>query len=235
MDIYSEFLDASIELDGYVNNEQNLIIKHSSLYSYLNEKVDVHYDIIESSVEHGVVLCTMTHRIAGKKIVEIGETTRELLPDKFKCYPVTIAFEIAFDRAAIKMLHLPVNTYSTLEFLWNTRSDNVPNYIPDFQESKPTKQEHSHEQKDDPELPTDHMASNFPVDGKKISVDEYVIEIGVFKGMSVQNIFTLASQDPSAFANLKMLLTKDTKVIEDDKERYGIRALQLYYKRVNNS
>ena len=230
MDIYSKFLDASIELDGYVNNEQNLIIKHSSLYSYLNEKVDVHYDIIESSVEHGVVLCTMTHKIAGKEIVEIGETTRELLPDKFKCYPVTIAFEIAFDRAAIKMLHLPVNTYSSLEFLWNTRIDNVPGYMPDSQ-SKPIKQEHSHKQKDDPELPTDHMAPNLPLDGKKTSVEEYVIEIGVFKGMSVQEIFALAPQDRSVLANLKMLLTKDTKAIEDDKERYGIRALQLYYQR----
>ncbi len=138
MQIYSRLFKATIDLDGYENTDTNIIIKHSALDQYARDLgfIDSKYEIISCDIEHSVVLCTLTYRgpSAEQGIVRtataLGETCKNILSGSFENYPTMTAMEMAFDRAMIKLLVLPSNTYSVLEFLRNCDTANISGTYP---------------------------------------------------------------------------------------------------------
>lgn len=131
MEIYSNYLEKKIEIDGYIDNENRVILMHNSLeeymYNYLDELVQVQYEINNTSMEHSVVLCHMSNNNHTRMILAVGETCRENLKGNFRFYPTTTAQQIAFDRASIRYLQLPLHTYSVLEFMKTEEKPESPN------------------------------------------------------------------------------------------------------------
>ena len=99
----------------------NIRLTHTSISAYMSRtfpQMSMEFDVRSTDVNHAVVVCRLRSKIfdgSVRTVTEIGETSASLLPDKFKGYPVQVAQYIAFDRAAIKYLGLPSNTYSTFE------------------------------------------------------------------------------------------------------------------------
>lgn len=121
MEIFSSYLDREVEIDGYLDQDHHIILMHSDLeafmYNHLDEIVHVDYEMCNTSMEHSVVICHMRNTDHTRTILAVGETCKENLKGSFTMYPTTTAQQIAFDRAAIRYLQLPLHTYSVLEFI----------------------------------------------------------------------------------------------------------------------
>ena len=119
--IQSTLFNGVIDLVGYTDMQGNIRLTHTSIYAYMSRtfpQMSMEFDVRSTDVNHAVVVCRLRSKIfdgSVRTVTEIGETSASLLPDKFKGYPVQVAQYIAFDRAAIKYLGLPSNTYSTFE------------------------------------------------------------------------------------------------------------------------
>ena len=119
--IQSTLFNGVIDLVGYTDMQGNIRLTHTSIYAYMSRtfpQMSMEFDVRSTDVNHAVVVCRLRSKIfdgSVRTVTEIGETSVSLLPDKFKGYPVQVAQYIAFDRAAIKYLGLPSNTYSTFE------------------------------------------------------------------------------------------------------------------------
>lgn len=119
--IQSSLFNGTIDLVGYTDMHGNIRVTHTSIYAYMSKafpNMSMEFDVRSTDINHAVVVCRLRSKIYDgsiRTITEIGETSVSLLPDKFKGYPVQIAQYISFDRAAIKYLGLPCNTYSTFE------------------------------------------------------------------------------------------------------------------------
>lgn len=117
----SSLFNGTIDLVGYTDMQGNIRVTHTSLYAYMSKtfpQMSMDFDVKSADVNHSVVICRLQSKIYDgsiRVVTEIGETSMSLLPDKFKEYPVQVAQRIAFDRASIKYLGLPSNTYSTFE------------------------------------------------------------------------------------------------------------------------
>lgn len=61
-------------------------------------------NIVTSQKDYAVVTCTIESNI--KHVTEIGEVTELSLPDNMKGYPSTVAWEMAFDKAARRFLEI---------------------------------------------------------------------------------------------------------------------------------
>lgn len=207
MQIHSGLLNAQIELDAYTNNEKNIIVTHKALVAYVSQMRDifVEYEVIKAEREHAVVICSLFSKQFDKKQIEFGETTKETLGKSFSNYPVITAQEMAFDRAAIKLLQLPNNCYSVLEFLKNA------------------------------EKPAQEKPNSQKQNQKKADVKDFIVEIGIFAGTgaTVQQIFEQAQKDKKIQATLDLYLSKDASSISAKQERFSIFALQKYAKQVN--
>ena len=127
VDMYERF----DEIEGALK-----IIKHSSLEDIIVNQIDdtiYDYDIIKANVDHAVVKCVISNK-NGRRAVGIGESLPSTLMTEISTkYPVLIASQRAFDRAAISFLNIPGKVYSDLEL-----SDN--NKAPESESEKPPKQ-----------------------------------------------------------------------------------------------
>lgn len=246
MQIYSRLLHASIELDAYINNDQNIIITHKSLSCYLQEMegCSVSYSIIKADLDHAVVICELYNNRYGRKQTEIGETTKATLGKTFSNYPVMTAQEMALDRAIIKFLQLPDNCYSVLEFLKNCNlPDERPNdKAPQKQSSGKNIEMQSSDKSGKGEKKEEANRTQNPQENQqKQNVKDYVVNVGIFSntGLTVQEVFKQAEKDVKIRATLELYLSKNVADIKIQKERYGIAALQKYakqigYKKSNN-
>lgn len=119
--IQSTLFNGVIDFVGYTDMHGNIRITHTSIYAYMSKtfpNMSIGFDVRSADVNHAVVVCRLCSKIFDgsiRTVTEIGETSLTLLPDRFKEYPVQVAQYIAFDRAAIRYLGLPSNTYSTFE------------------------------------------------------------------------------------------------------------------------
>lgn len=213
MQIYSGLVNARIELDGYINNESNLIITHKSLVDYLarmKDTINISYTVIKAELDHAVVMCELTSRMLDKKVTELGETTRETLGNHFANYPVITAQEMAYDRAAIRFLQLPDNCYSVLEFIRN--SFGINNLLLEQNEYLENGQERGSLSEEKPEL------------------KNFIVDFGIFKGngCTVEQVFEQARKDKKVKATLDIYLSKNVADIGNKTERYSILALQRY-------
>lgn len=206
MNVYSENLDALIELEGWVSQDQNIILTHKSIDKYARRhEIDAHYDVIRSERDHAVVMCTVTCKSSDLpvarclKATELGEVVKENLDNVFVYYPVMTAMEMAFDRAMIKLLMLPSNTYSVLEFR-------------KFCESP---------------LPAPQKGNS--------DYSKWVLSFGQFRqrNITVANLFDCAKRDNSTRATLKLYLSRKLEEIKNENERKDILAIQGYAKQIN--
>lgn len=118
MQIHSNYTNSLLDFDvmekeALSSGSPITVIKHDSLrdviYNTLNitNSGKIEYKYINSSVEHAVVECTIDDG-KGKVATEIGEAVPATLEnDIARNYPVLIASQRAFDRAAILLLDLP--------------------------------------------------------------------------------------------------------------------------------
>ena len=119
--VQRSLFNGTIDLVGYTDMQGNIRVTHTSLYAYMSKSfpnMSIDFDVKSVDINHAVVVCRLRSKIydgSERTITEIGETSVSLLPEKFKAYPVQMAQFIAFDRASIKYLGLPSNTYSTFE------------------------------------------------------------------------------------------------------------------------
>lgn len=94
------------------SDEKMILIKHDSLRDVvynqlkLTETGTVSYNYIKADIEHAVVECVIDDG-KGRVVTEIGEAVQSTLEnDVARAYPVLIASQRAFDRAAILLLML---------------------------------------------------------------------------------------------------------------------------------
>ncbi len=250
MQIHSNLLHAYVELDAYVNNDQNIIITHKTLVDYIQrlterDSIDVDYDVVKAEMTHSVVMCRLRYK--NKKIVEFGETTKETLGKKFYNYPVITAQEQAFDRAVIKLLELPDNCYSVLELLRNCDGLEKPHSEvdtrknPDKSDSKksgqgvhgdPGNKEKQNSSKDTEEGKKGNKQENQGTKNEKPDLKDFVVEYGIYagSGLTIQEIFLQAEKDAQKKANLDLYLNKDISQVRNRQERICLIALQKYAK-----
>ena len=111
-EVFSSTLNKNIPVktNGKIN-----IIKHATLDAIANElQINTKFDIISSDINHAVVLCVAEYN--KMKVTTIGESVKEtLFSDEEKRYPVTIAWNRAYDRCVIKLLKLTENAFSNSE------------------------------------------------------------------------------------------------------------------------
>ncbi len=250
MQIHSSLLHAYVELDAYVNNDENIIITHKTLADYIQrltegDSIDVDYDVVKAEMTHSVVMCRLRYK--NKKIVEFGETTKETLGKKFYNYPVITAQEQAFDRAVIKLLELPDNCYSVLEFLRNCDGLEKPHSEVD---EKPDKSDSKKSGQGVHGNPGNKEKRNSSEDGKKGNKPEnqgtknekpdlkdFVVEYGIYagSGLTIQEIFLQAEKDAQKKANLDLYLNKDISQVRNRQERICLIALQKYAKQAKQN
>ena len=207
MQIYSRLLRATIDLDGYVNTDTNIILKHSALDQYARDLgfIDSSYEIISSEMDHSVVLCTLTYRGPAEQGIlrtatALGETSKGVLSGSFENYPTMTAMEMAIDRAMIKLLVLPSNTYSVLEFLRNCDTANISGTFP----------------------------GNTDVAGR-------ILSFGPFANRSytVRKAFEIAQKDPQSRATLDIYLSKNISEEKDPLKRDDLIAIKRYANEIN--
>jgi len=112
INVYSETLGRAVP----VKKTGNLyIIPHSFLNKAAAEKpVECNFQVVSSELNHAVVLCCLT--ADGVRIDTIGETTEGTLWTKAdREYPVTVAWNRAFDRAMIRYLAFDKPVFSDKE------------------------------------------------------------------------------------------------------------------------
>lgn len=209
MEIYSGLTCSKINIHGWETLNQEVVVAHRGLYDYIQEMhadINVSYNVLACNPDHAVVLCTLKSKSYNREITEIGETCKNTLDGAFKFYPVTTAYEIAFDRAVIKFLVLPSNTYSSLERI---KSLDIP--------------------------PAGNRQGEPCQYNGKPDAGDYRIEIGTFQGMVVRDVFNRAKVDSSIEAALRIYLSKDSKIIADSRERFMVTALKTYQQRLQES
>lgn len=259
MKIFSKLLNAEVELDGWKNNELNIVVTHKALEDFWlnsNDNLQVDYDIKAAGMDHAVVVCCLVSERFEKRITEIGEVTEHLLSkveDSFRDYPVLTAKEIAFDRAMIRYLMLPSNTYSVLEFLRNARKDFEETgcfpTAPDPQEELalygenqpvgpvPEREENRDATASDPGCGGNKKAMETGKTSRnqeKPDLPDWKLTYGIFYGkeMTVKKAFEAAQNDISIKKNINMYLTKDTATVKDSNQRNDLVALQIYARRI---
>lgn len=119
--VYCGAIRAWIELDGWVSEDQMIVVTHKSLCNYMQEtfpSVMVKRQVLCPEAGHAVVICSIKGEIGGisKYVQEMGETLIEYLKGNFRQYPAVTAWNMAYDRAVIRFLGMPDNVYSSLEF-----------------------------------------------------------------------------------------------------------------------
>ena len=93
------------------------VIFHDALQKVIHNEAKVKYDVnfIVANTDHAVVVCTMTDA-SGRFIREVGESVPATLDNEIaQNHPALIAFQRAFDRAAIRYLDLPGKVFSNME------------------------------------------------------------------------------------------------------------------------
>lgn len=134
--IRSNYFEKDFQVDMYERLDETegtlKIIKHSSLEDIIANQIDdtiYDYDIIKANVDHAVVKCVISNK-NGRRAVGIGESLPSTLTTEISAkYPVLIASQRAFDRAAISFLNIPGKVYSDLELSDNNKapeSENPP-------------------------------------------------------------------------------------------------------------
>lgn len=122
--IYSHYfrkeIDISTGVATGVGGKKNTIVYHHELENIilntLSGTVTCEYTVYNANPNDIVVVCKISGGEWGKSISAIGEATPETLKSSVeKAYPTTIAFQRAFDRAAIKFLELGYHVYSNME------------------------------------------------------------------------------------------------------------------------
>lgn len=107
--IWSDLLQRTLDVPTQVINldgREVTIIPHDAIRDIIHNKIPeriVRYDTmpIVTTLTHCVAKCTMTDK-DGRRVEELGESTESTLETPIaKGYPATMAFQRAFDRAAI--------------------------------------------------------------------------------------------------------------------------------------
>lgn len=126
MEIHSNYNNSMIDFDVMEKKEPTtgttlIVIKHDSLRDVIYNKLSIakngsiEYNYINSSLDHAVVECTIKDG-NGRVATEIGEAVPGTLEnDIARNYPVLIASQRAFDRAAILFLGLAGKQFSNEE------------------------------------------------------------------------------------------------------------------------
>ena len=112
MEIYSNKLNETIPAE---NCGKFFLVKHSDLEKAAAKlKADYGMEIISMQKNHAVVICTVEYKET--QYSTIGEATEATLwDDTDKEYPVTMAWNRAFDRAIIKLLNFNEVVFSNKE------------------------------------------------------------------------------------------------------------------------
>lgn len=203
MEIFSSYLEKEVEIDGYIDQDNHIILIHNALeefmYNYLDESIYVDYEMCDTSLEHSVVLCHMSNMDKTRKISSVGETCKETLKGSFGMYPTTTAQQIAFDRAAIRYLQLPLYTYSVLEFTRNA----------------------------------DKKQSTDPDEKMDVSDYILSFGVFHNRNMTVKEAINAAENDASLHAAIKLYLSDSFDNVKDKNKRHGMIALQRYCSNIN--
>ncbi len=149
MKIKSAYTQTELEFDVMektdpVTGKTMTVIKHDALRDVIYNQLDltkegsVDYRFIRADLNHAVVECTINDG-KGRMAKEVGESTTPTLTDEIaQSYPVLIASQRAFDRAAILLLKLAGKQLSNVEMCQFAIVDFEPAIESDFE---PTNEE----------------------------------------------------------------------------------------------
>lgn len=98
-----------------------LVVSHDSLETVIHDMIPLEqgvmydYDILINDASHPVIKCTVCDA-KGRRVQAIGEASVDSLETEIaRKYPVIMAAQRAFDRAAIRYLNFPGKTFSSAE------------------------------------------------------------------------------------------------------------------------
>ena len=105
MRIYSKYMDAIIELDGYETIGGKAVVYHNALYRFIMDRnmIKVDFQFVSCTDDSAVVMCDIQDTM-GKQTYGIGEVHG--VTDA----PATKALNIAFDKACIEFLGIRCST-----------------------------------------------------------------------------------------------------------------------------
>lgn len=109
---------------GYLKKEfpaketkKGFLVQHNDLDVFISENPDIKYEmtVVSTDNSHPIVTCRM--KAGDNTVMTVGEATEETLwTDAERKYPVTVAWNRAFDRAAIRILDFEMtNVFSNKE------------------------------------------------------------------------------------------------------------------------
>ena len=180
-----EGIEGSLPVDIIDENEGLALISHSVLENFIKNlsRISVTYKAVYICPPSAVVECHMTDKETGRTVVKVGETNKATLKNDISTnFGVTIAYQRAYNRAAIVMLGLSDNgtVYSDIEVskaeLEKSRSWKTAK----TQQAQQTQQTPA--VKEIKEIPEATASEPVQAEPKSVFTDETVMKIGGDKG-----------------------------------------------------
>jgi len=224
INIYAKKITAEIPAE---QSGKMLIIKHRVLEDISrNLKITVDMKVINSGKDHAVVICKITSD--GVDYVSIGEAVPETLwSEGDKMYPVTVAWNRAFDRSMIKLLDIDGNVYSSCEV--KKTKEKTSDQQPETQKMpEAVVQEETVEKKEDAPLPEVVRAPKGPEtkyvkpskNNRTDDIRDEVMLFGKFKGQRIRDVENLKS-----FYEYARWVKQERVAFNDEKKMRQVRYL----------
>lgn len=136
--VRSEYFNQEFDVTTYEREEEGrviCIINHDALEDIILNQISpdtelmYDYEMLIADPKHPAVKCIICDK-DGRRVQAIGEASPDSLETKIaRTYPVLMASQRAFDRAAIRFLALPGKVFSNLEV---GEADNMSQPVSDF-------------------------------------------------------------------------------------------------------
>lgn len=107
MDLFSETYSRYFSFDSYEIEGKSTGPKHASIQKAIYDDVgaNVEVKVLKADPCHGLVQVTITDKEKNRSVTEIGEALGTSLNNEISAaYPITMAFNRGFDRAALRLL-----------------------------------------------------------------------------------------------------------------------------------